>query len=257
MTLATYLINLDRSVSRLEAATRQLRAAGIDFTRVPAFDGRELDPAQVADYDHQATMRYVGRPLRGAEIGCYYSHLDCARRFLESGADHALVLEDDMQLAPGAMETLAAMLRWLAQNRVEWDIINIGAPGLKYTSPLTEIASHSLVRAHYFPQTTTGIVWSRSGAQAFVEEHRKISTSVDQFLREWQTLVDRGLSVTPPLVSHTGVESDIDGGGAGNRRRGRSLFYGPIKQRRILRNKLRAIRHMLRARRQAGSSPAR
>lgn len=245
MTLATYLINLDGSDARLESATRQLRAAGVEFTRVPAFDGRGLDVSQVADYDAPRAMRYVGRPLRGAEIGCYYSHLDCARRFLESGADHALVLEDDMQLAPGTVQTLSEMLHWLAQNRMEWDIINIGAPGLKYTSPLTTIAAHTLVRAHYFPQTTTGLVWSREGAQAFVTGHHKIFLSLDQFLREWQSQVDRGLSVTPPLVTTTGAESDIDGGG--NRRRGgRSPFYGLIKQRRLLRNKLRAIRHRAR-----------
>lgn len=245
MTLATYLINLDGSDARLASATRQLRTAGIEFTRVPAFDGRGLNVAQVAEYDEGAAMRVMGRPLRGAEIGCYYSHLDCARRFLESGADHALVLEDDMRIASDASDVLDAVLGWLAQNRVQWDMINIGARRVKYASPLSSIGRYKILKAHYYPMRATGIVWSRSGARTFVEEHRIISAPVDMFFRDRQCRVDRGLAVAPPLVSTTGAESEIDGpGGTRRGHGGRSLFYGLIKQRRILRNRWLAIRHM-------------
>jgi len=252
LTLATYLINLDGSDARLESATRQLRAAGVEFTRVPAFDGRGLDVSQVADYDPRGAMRVMGRPLRGAEIGCYYSHLDCARRFLQGDAEHALVLEDDMQLAPGTHGALGAMLDWLGRNGVAWDMINVGARRAKYTSLLMGTGGHELLKAHYFPMRATGIVWSRTGARSFVEGHRSITAPVDMFFRDWQCRTDRGLVVMPPLVTTTGAESEIDDGGGDKRGHGgRSVLYGLIKQRRLLRNRLRAIRHRLRWRQRA------
>lgn len=253
--IATYLINLDGSDARLASARADLSAAGIAFERVPAFDGRGVDPATLPDYDPKATMAYMGRPLRGGEIGCYYSHLDCARRFLESGAPYGLVLEDDMKLVPEAAARLRDMLAWLEAHRIDWDVINVGANRLKFTTPLAEFAGHRLVRAHYFPMTTTGILWSRSGARAFVEGHRGMFAPVDNFLREWQCVADRGLSVSPPLVTTTGAVSDIDGGTAKRKADGRSGFYGWLKQKRVWRNKLRALRHQRRW--QAGTDRAR
>ena len=247
--LVTYLINLEGSTARMESARAQLEAAGLPFTRVAAFDGRGLDLAQVSDYDAAAARAYMGRPLRGGEIGCYYSHLDCARRFLDSGAEHGLVLEDDMQIVPDAAARLHEMLDWLQAQGIGWDLVNIGANRMKYTTPLADFAGHRLVRAHYFPMTTTGILWSRPGARAFVEGHRTIFAPVDNFLREWQCVVDRGLAVWPPLVATIGAESEIDGGAAKRKAEGRSPFYGWLKQKRVLRNKWRAARSRARWRR--------
>lgn len=249
--IATFLINLDGSPDRLASATAQLEAARIAFTRVPAFDGRPLDLSQLPDYDLTAAMTYMGRPLRGGEIGCYYSHLDCARRFLNSDAEYGVVLEDDMQLASGAFDTLRSALDWLRGQSVDWDVINIGADRLKYVTPLITINGHTLLRAHYFPMTTTGIVWSRRGAAAFVEEHRSIFAPVDNFLREWQCVQDRGFSFAPPLITTIGVESDIDGGATKRKTEGRSVLYGWLKQKRVLRNKWRALRNR---RRRAGGA---
>lgn len=247
MKLATYLINLDGSDERLASASAQLDAAGIAFTRVSAFDGRGLDLGQVSDYDARAAVAYMGRPLRGGEIGCYFSHLDCARRFLDSDADHGLVLEDDVRLVPDAAGLLTQMLDWLAAQHISWDVINIGADRLKYVTPLADFGGHGLLRAHYFPMTTTGIVWSRPGAEAFVTGLQKIWAPVDNALREWQCVADRGLSVAPPLVGTIGADSDIDGGGAAKRKAdGRSPWYGWLKQKRVLRNKWRARQHRAR-----------
>lgn len=249
MSLAVYLINLDGSDERLTSARAQLNAANVKFDRVSAFDGRGLTLDQFPDYDANAALSYMGRPMRGGEIGCYLSHLDCAKRFLASTAQHALVLEDDMQLASGAMETLSQMLNWLTQHKQTWDVINIGADRLKYITPLAGFSVATgkvvLLKAHYFPMTTTAIVWSRQGAEAFVTGHKAIYAPVDNFLREWQCTVDRGLSVSPPLVTTTGVTSDIDGGQSKRKSENRHPLYGWLKQKRVLRNKLRALRHQI------------
>ncbi|MDO5620922.1 MAG: glycosyltransferase family 25 protein [Paracoccus sp. (in: a-proteobacteria)] len=239
----TYLINLDGSDDRLSSATAQLAAEGIGFTRVPAFDGRGLTPDQFPDYDAGAALNYMGRPLRGGEIGCYLSHLDCARRMLDSGATRAMVLEDDMQLPAGFAGALEELLAGL--DRLEgWDLVNLGANKHRIYTPIFGFGRYALTDAHYFPMTTTGLIWSRQGAEAFVQAHDRIFAPVDNYFRHWQTRRGRGLAVWPGLVTTTGAESLIanESGPARRSSAGRHPLYGLLKQRRLLVDKLIALR---------------
>lgn len=254
MQFPVYLINLDGSDDRLHSASAQLDAAGLSFQRVPAFDGRGLTIDQFPDYDAEVALHYLGRPMRGGEIGCYLSHLDCARRFLETGAPYGIVLEDDMQLAPGFSDGVRQVLDWLSAHPADWDLINIGANRHKIFTVLHSFdaggSRHDLTLAHYFPMTTTALIWSRRGAEAFLSEHRTIWAAVDNYFRWWQTRADRGLAVWPPLVTTTGAESEIADAGANRRSAaGRHPLYGLMKQRRLMTDKLIALRHKWRAQR--------
>ena len=254
MALPIYLINLDGSDERLRSASAQLDKVGLPFQRVPAFDGRKLTIDQFPDYDARAALHYMGRPLRGGEIGCYLSHLDCARRFLQSGESYGIVLEDDMQLAPGFAEGIAQVVGWLSLHLEDWDLVNIGADSHKIFTVLHHFSAggsrHALTAAHYFPMTATGLIWSRPGAQNFVSDHRTIWAGVDNYFRWWQTRAGRGLAVWPPLVRPSGVESVIaPETGADRSAAGRHPLYGLMKQRRLLTDKLIALRHKWRAQR--------
>ncbi|MTE00486.1 hypothetical protein GIY56_09310 [Paracoccus sp. YIM 132242] len=262
MQLPVYLINLDGSDDRLRSATRQLDDAGIPFERVPAFDGRALRVDDFPGYDPAGAMAYMGRPLRGGEIGCYLSHLDCARRFLDSGADRGLVFEDDMQLKPGFAEGLRILLDWLDRHD-GWDLVNLGSPQHKIYTPVMgfDVAGrhHDLTRAHYFPMTTTALIWSRQGADIFVRTHDRITRGVDNHFRHWLTRSDRGLAVWPPLVTTTGAESLIEDNKGKRSAKGRHPLYGLIKQRRQIVNKLIAWRHkrdLARGQKAAGKAAA-
>lgn len=248
--LTTYLINLDGSDLRLARSAAQLDAAGIDYQRVPAFDGRRLSVAEFPDHDAAAARAYMGRALRGGEIGCYLSHLDCARRFLQSGADVGLVLEDDFELVPGMTYVLNQALDWLAASGEDWFLINIGARKSKIFSPIASFAARgqgfSLRRAHYFPMTTTAIVWSRAGAQAFVDGHRTIFAPVDNYFRFWLTRNGRGLCIYPPIAPAWDSASEIDAAGPERRHSGRAAFYGLKKQRRLWQDKVIALMHKYR-----------
>lgn len=252
-----YLINLDSSQDRLASATRQLRAAGLSFERVPAFDGRALRPQDFPDYDPAGAVAYMGRPLRGGEIGCYLSHLAAARRFLESGAKCGIVFEDDAALKPGFAAGLEILLPWLDRHRDSWDLVNLGSPQHKIYTPVMgfQVAGrhHDLTRAHYFPMTATALIWSRTGAETFVGTHRHITRGVDNHFRHWLTRTDRGLAVWPPLVTTTGAESDIEDGKGKRSAEGRHPLYGLIKQRRQIVNKLIAWRHKRRAAQAGGA----
>lgn len=250
--LPAYVINLDGSEARLASARDQLDCAGIAFERVAAFDGRGLRLDQFPGYDAKRALAYMGRPLRGGEIGCYLSHLEAARRFLATEKPFGLVFEDDVCLFPEAPEILDQLLNWIGTRPSDWDMINLGPAKHKIFTPLRTFAaggkSSALTRAHYFPMNATGILWSRGGAQAFVDSHRTIFAPLDNFYRDWMTRTDRGLAMWPPILGTIEAVSDIAPLSVSNRSAaGRRWYYGLTKQRRLFTYKFLAWLHRLRA----------
>ncbi|TCR76723.1 glycosyltransferase family 25 protein [Rhizobium sp. BK376] len=118
--IPVYLINLDRAPDRLQTMDRQLHAAGIMYERVIAVEGDELIFPH-ALYDEKGFRWRHGKLTNPAEVGCYLSHIDCARRLLASNNDHALVLEDDL-LLPG---DLAAIISASIAEGDLWDILRL------------------------------------------------------------------------------------------------------------------------------------
>lgn len=246
MLIATYVINLDMSTERLDLIGSRLDALDIPFERVAAFDGRKLDMATVDGYDADRAMRYMGRWLVGGEIGCYRSHLSVAERFLASDARYALVLEDDAQLLCNPKMLLAEALPDLDAMDPDWLLVNIGNNKLKHASYRSRynLADHdyALVAAHYFPMTTSAIVWSREGARRFVEEHRSIFAPVDNYFRYWLTREGHGYSFWPAPVTTTDAASIIDASGSAYRQKvNRKWNYGLLRQKRLVEEKLIAI----------------
>ncbi|WP_018632082.1 glycosyltransferase family 25 protein [Neomegalonema perideroedes] len=235
-----YLINLDGSDDRLAHAAESLRAQGLAFERVPAFDGRGRDVRSLPLYDEAASLRHMGRVMRGGEVGCYLSHLDCARRLLATGAPMGVVLEDDVELEPDFSEKLGELTAALRE-KSGWRLVHLAAQKLKIATPIRSFGRYELYGAHYFPMTTTALLWSRAGAEEFLKVGGgRIGAPVDNFLRAWLTREGGGLALKPPLATTTGAESDI--GASVRKTARRSLLYGWRKQRRLMGDKLRAMR---------------
>ena len=100
--MRTYLINLTRRADRLAAMTRQ--AGGFDLERVEAVDARTTEPAALDRW-------FVpGGPLGEIPKGdkaCLLSHRLAWQQFLATSDRHAVFLEDDVRLSPGAPALLA------------------------------------------------------------------------------------------------------------------------------------------------------
>lgn len=249
-----FLINLDDSRERLEDARAQLQKVGLPFTRVSAYDGRKVNPDDLPVYDSSRAYAYLGRAMVGGEMGCYFSHLTCARQFLAGDADLCIVIEDDVQLTDDFVKIIRQAVEWMKQTgHADWEILNFGNQKLKISTQLkTFIADgkrHDLHKAHYFPMTTTGIAWSRAGAQAFLDASESIFAPVDNYLRHWQTRRNKGYSFHPPLVTTTGSQSEIDTTHSGMRRNNkRAINYYYAKHKRLWVDKFIAAKNKLRMR---------
>jgi len=124
-------INLERRPDRLEHVRLELRRAGIlNFTRVPAADGRLLDPS------HQSLQWLFRRNHFGSDPAveaCAISHLRMWRTMLEcwgeSGSEWLLVLEDDVLLASNFADRFKELLSHLeaSGDGEQWDLICVGS----------------------------------------------------------------------------------------------------------------------------------
>lgn len=213
--IKTYLINLDDSGQRLFNVKQELKNAGLDFERVSAFDGRFIDPLSVEGYDDQAAHKLMGRGLTGGEIGCYKSHLKCAERFLKTDAKYALVLEDDISLESEFRSIFLEAVNWLDRRlSYDWHLLHLAPGNSKFHTPILNLENGGqrflLAKSHYYPVSTSAIVWSRLGAKYFIENRQKMFLAVDEIIREDMIYQGKGLMITPPIAFQTGADSDID-----------------------------------------------
>lgn len=251
MKVVTYLINLDGSDQRLEQATKQLNAVNWSFERFSAFDGRGKALTEFSQYDDQATQDLLGRCLLNSELGCYLSHYGCVEKFLTTDADYLVVLEDDMKIDANFHEQLQATLNYLDEHKnLDWYLVNIAAKKKKFAKDITHINSMSLWHAFYFPIRGLGLIWSRQGAEAFVQAGQTINMPVDIFFQTWLSKNAKGLGVWPALVRPAGLDSDILGtvatqGISRKEKENRAFSYGFKKQKRMWRDRAYALKHML------------
>ena len=247
MKVVTYLINLDGSEQRLVSATAQLNQAGWDFTRFSACDGRGKALSEFENYDDNKAKKIMGRSLLSSELGCYLSHYGCVEKFLETDADYLVVLEDDIKLTTNFSRTLNEILDFLEnQKTMSWYLINIGAKKRKLYRVLKRLEGHELLKAYYFPIRTMGLVWSRKGAENFLNEGRIMYLPIDNFLQVWLSNNAQGLSIWPPMVYPSGFESEIDKNRSNkNKKEMKMLAYNYKRQMRTWNCRLKAIKNIM------------
>ena len=250
MNIPAFVINLDDSKERLAHVTYELRNAGIDFTRIPAFDGRKMPTEQIEDYNPKAAMKALGRELSGGEIGCYKSHITALQKFLETDAEYGMVFEDDIEVNPLLLRDVKTLIEFFEERSVKWHLVHLGAHASKLCRPVDRAGSFAsgsqVLHAHYFPMVTSGLLWSRKGAQAFLARRSQIAMPIDTQCRQEMVRNNQGYCFWPNLVTQREeVLSDIDGNSAPRSRVQRHWSYGPKKQVRLFSNKFHAIKNII------------
>lgn len=196
--LHTWVVNLDRAAERLQRIAPQLQGAGLAWTRLPAVDGRQLQPAQLAALDSEAYRRKHGMEPALGELGCYLSHVGVMQAFLASPHAYALVLEDDALLTPA----LPAVLRGLIANPTRWDMVKLSAVHSGTPQPVLEVApGHHLAVMLSRCTGSSAYAINRAAAERYLAELLPMSLPYDHvFDQGWRFgLKVRMVTPTPCL----------------------------------------------------------
>lgn len=196
-----YVINLARSPERRAWMERELTKAGVAGTFVRAIDGRRFG----GRCEPWLRSRNPLRPLTRAEAALTLSHRKAWRKFLASGAEHAVVLEDDVHLGEGFCDALA--LDW---TRWRFDVVKFETMFDRvWLSRRGETAGarrlHRLGAEHH---GSAAYLISRAGARKLLAATRdfELPVDIDLFGR---TAIGRGLVVALQLVPAIAVQHHL------------------------------------------------
>lgn len=120
MKFHAYIINLKHATERWEAIRKNLQERGIPHTRVDGVCGANL-PDKLDEFNERKFNVFHGKAMNKSEIGCYLSHMQVFRTFLESDNEYALVLEDDVTLP----ENMTSLLETALPYQTFWDMIRL------------------------------------------------------------------------------------------------------------------------------------
>ena len=118
-----YVINLDRHTDRWRHMSAILAPLDVNVVRVRAFDGKRLRERPTPAKPRPRALPALGMVLTRFEIACVISHRFAWRKFLASGASHALIAEDDLHVGAN----VAAFLNDPALTQTGYDLIKLEA----------------------------------------------------------------------------------------------------------------------------------
>jgi GR25 family glycosyltransferase involved in LPS biosynthesis len=120
-------------------------------------------------------------PMGNGEIGCTLSHRKCWQHIVDSGADYALIAEDDLQIDPAIWPNVMALI---AAHMTADHFIRLPAKAREIAAQ--DIACDGLARL-FLPQViglqTVCQVVGRNAAQRLLDATQTLDRPVDTFLQ--------------------------------------------------------------------------
>ena len=147
----TFLINLPRATERRQKMEEQLAALNLPYELFNAVDGRERGEELLKRLDKRAFERNAGRKVLMGELGCYASHLEVWKETLASGAEFALVLEDDVVFHEDFLDAIELAI----SHARHWDYLKLNRIRAKIPVRQGKIGTYDL-NAYLGPATGTG-----------------------------------------------------------------------------------------------------
>lgn len=209
-----FVINLERSPERRLFMSERLCRFGLKHEFISAVDGKSLTERDMVPYNREKRWRMFGCDLTPNEIGCYLSHFRLYEKIVEENIDRAVILEDDVDVAPD----FPSVLRALSDAPDDWEFIRLA--GLRQRKGKTVadlIDGYRIVRLLNTGAGTQAYLVTRGGARKLLEYAREIFRQLDITIdRYWENGL-RIMAVQPYPVRSNGefqstiASNEIDG----------------------------------------------
>lgn len=197
-----YVINLDKSVDRMKKIDDQMSALNLQYIRFSAIYGKELSDSEIDKYT-TTTCRHL--LCNHSMIGCALSHVSVWKKIIESGADFALVLEDDANLGKDLPHFLSSGVQEIySKTRFNMlSLFSVFSPNIGNYETIGD--GTYTVRKGIFPLSTVTYVITRQGAEKLLEllgervkYHIDFRIAIQTLFKKFENYYEL---VTPKLVT--------------------------------------------------------
>lgn len=176
--MKAWFINLDRSADRLAHMEKALSEVGLDYSRIPAVDGRALS---------QEDVDSVYKPLPNCQeldrgsIGVFLSQRKAWQAIVDSGDSHGIVFEDDILFGENAAEIFSDF-SWLPQTLDLLRLEIVSRHTVRDLKPIFSILDRDIVRLRHVLLGAGAYIISARAAAQLLKETRTFTYACDYVL---------------------------------------------------------------------------
>lgn len=227
-----YVINLDSARKRWTDISSMLNERRIDYERITGYNSRER---LMTDFESLSKLSWrcldsLSREKRRSHgdhnigsVGCYFSHIETLQRFLTTGLEYAIIIEDDITIEFGYEKELHFVLNALPP---EWDVVMLGR--VLYITERSQ--PPQIFDALEIPQSramlvktpfcmTNHCMVSRKGANKILSQAYPVDVQWDKFLLDLMLnksidlwILTRSLSTPNSNDAHSCIQhSEVEG----------------------------------------------
>jgi len=196
-----YLINLKRANDRLLSAKESFDKAGINFNLEVAVDGKDLSLPH-KNYSEVKYNLLHGKRTNFGELGCYLSHLNVLKKFLNTAEDWALVCEDDIEFH----DDIIVIIKNALDSGIYFDFLRLSGGSnrdkeIGLPLKLKKIHNDFFLSLNFGFKSGTGCyLINRLAAKNILKKINKMSLPLDHAMdRDW-IMNHRSLSISPAPV---------------------------------------------------------
>jgi len=203
------IINLERATDRRRRMSEMLTTRGVPFEFFPAMSGVSAPEDLRRRYDSAERIRRFGYDLSDGELGCFLSHLACAKRAFEAGWSRVVIMEDDVEVDDDFAEVVGRVLA--LDDRFDFvRLCGLRRRPMRFRASLT--AGRRLERSLGPACGTQCYALSRRGMEKFMRMGERIVMQVDIALdRYWENGLET-FAVQPYPARPTDEPSQIEPG---------------------------------------------
>jgi glycosyl transferase family 25 len=204
-----FVINLNRSLDRLNSINKLFNSYNADFTRVEAIDGKDILDLSSVGYNDKLNQKLYHKPLNKGEIACILSHKRALTKFIETSDNPvALILEDDAYFN----EDLLIFSSKVHPSYNNWDVIKLhgGKKAKKQLKTIPIYKGYSLGFPCKIPNSNLGQLVSKKGAEKILKLYDNFAKPADVILQNWWQSGLVVLHCTPNLVHSNESKSIIN-----------------------------------------------
>ena len=206
----TYVINMDGAADRMAHMDAELARVQLSYIRQAGVVGMQL-PHPNEHFSDWSYKYLHGRRWAPRELGCYLSHIQCLRSFLQTDASYALILEDDVKLDANIKDILERAMQFSS----EWNMLRLSSVNHGKWLPVRSIGTHSLAVCLTREKGAGGYLVDRKAAACMLKKLLPMRLAWDiAFDLEWllgfKTLAVYPLPIRQNIDFLSQIQNDLD-----------------------------------------------